>query len=341
MNFGKSTYLISLAATFLLAFASIATFGQTIDATIASVQEKLARGDSQSALTELRDARTKNPDDARLKYWTGKIYYAQGAYRAAIAELSVAAPKLASPESDQTVQMLGLSNYILGQLADAIPYLEIVAARQPDNGEVLYALGVCFVQTRQPVKSRETFAKLFGVDAKTAPAFLLNARMHVRQQFEETAEVELKKALELDPKLPEVRFALGELAVYRAEIDRGVDLFKQEIALNPANAMAFYRLGEAYSRQLKWDDALPALQRSIWLNPFFSGPYIVLGKVYLKKKDLASAESLLRRATSIDPSNFGAHHLLAQALQQLGKLDEAKAEFALAERLRTSNDKEP
>ena len=201
--------------------------------------------------------------------------------------------------------------------------------------------GVSYIQTRQPAKSREVFAKLFKVQTNSAAAFMLNAKMHVRQQFEETAEIELKKALEIDPKLPEVRFILGELAIYRAEIDKGIEYLKQEIGLNPSNAMAYYRLGEGLSRQLKWDEAIPPLQKSIWLNPFFSGPYIVLGKVYLKKQDLGNAENLLRRSTAIDPNNFGAHYLLAQVLQQSGKSEEAKSEFALAEKLRGNGEKEP
>ncbi|MDQ3061294.1 MAG: tetratricopeptide repeat protein, partial [Acidobacteriota bacterium] len=204
-----------------------------------------------------------------------------------------------------------------------------------------YALGVSYIQVRQPAKSRDVFAKLFRVPTNSAAAYLLNAQMLVRQQFEETAEIELNKALELDPKLPQVRFILGELAIYRAEIDKGIEFLKQEITLNPASGMAYYRLGEALSRQLKWDEAIPPLQKSIWLNPFFSGPYIVLGKVYLKKQDLGNAENMLRRSTAIDPKNFGAHYLLAQVLQQAGKTDEAKTEFALAEKLRGNGEKEP
>jgi len=48
---------------------------------------------------------------------------------------------------------------------------------------------------------------------------------------------------------------------------------------------------------------------------------------------------MLRRALAMDASNYSGHHLLAQVLQQLNRLDDAKKEFDLAERLRTSTDK--
>jgi len=317
--------------------------GNTIEQTIIIAQNLLKKGDAAGAISILQAASQSNPQNEIIKYWLGKAFYSQGNYQKAIENLNLAVDKFPknTAEQIQSVQMLGLAHYISGQLAEAIPYFEKITQWQPENSEVAYALGVSYIQTRQPAKSRDVFAKLFKVPTNSAAAYLLNAQMLVRQQFEETAEIELNKALELDPKLPHVRFILGELAIYRAEIDKGIEYLKQEITLNPASGMAYYRLGEALSRQLKWDEAIPPLQKSIWLNPFFSGPYIVLGKVYLKKQDLGNAENMLRRSTAIDPKNFGAHYLLAQVLQQAGKTDEAKTEFAMAEKLRGNGEKEP
>ena len=235
------------------------------------------------------------------------------------------------------VQILGLSHYMLGHSKEAVPYLEQLNRWTPDGVEIAYALGVCYVQTREADKARATFARMFKVEPGSPSAYLINAQMMTRQQMEELAEKELRKGLELDPRLPQANFLLGELAIYHAQIDRGVELLQKEIAVNPAFGMAYYMLGEAYTRQLKWDEAIPPLQKSIWLNPYFSGPYIVLGKVYLKKSDLANAETMLRRALQMDPNNYSGHHLLAQVLQQANRADEAKKEFQLAEQLRAGS----
>jgi Flp pilus assembly protein TadD len=108
---------------------------------------------------------------------------------------------------------------------------------------------------------------------------------------------------------------------------------RQELAINPAHAMALYRIGEIYSLQQQWDSAIASLQQSIWINPYYSGPYILLGKAYAKTNRPAAAEDMLRRATQMDPNNKSAHYLLAQILQQAGRVDEAKKEFAIAEKL--------
>jgi tetratricopeptide (TPR) repeat protein len=298
----------------------------------------LKEGKNEAALALLNPAVAARPGDLTLRFLTGQAHYQKNDYATAISVLSPLAKPVTPepPHYRQTVQMLAMSHYLLGHLAESIPYLEQVARWFKDNTQLSYALGVCYIQTRQPDKSRALFAGLYQLDPKSAAAYLMNARMLLRQQFEETAETELAQALKLDSKIPQAHFLLGEIAVYRADLERGVSLFQQEIAVNPAFDQPYYRLGETYTRQLKWDEAISPLQKAIWLNPYFSGPYIVLGKVYLKKADLGNAENMLRRAVQMDPNNSSAHHLLAQTLQQAGRAEEAKQEFAIAEKLRSA-----
>ena len=97
--------------------------------------------------------------------------------------------------------------------------------------------------------------------------------------------------------------------------------------------MAWNQLGDVLVREAKWDQAIAMLQRSLWINPFYSAPYILLGRAYMKQGQPATAEGMLRRAIQYDPNNRAAHYLLAQLLQQTGRHEEAKAEFAIAEKL--------
>ncbi len=310
---------------------------------VTRAQSLLGAGQFDSAIEMLNVALRFKPNDSEVKHLLGLAYYRKNDYQRAIEHLSIAVRQ--QPEGSrryrEQVQILGLSHYMLGHVREAVPYLEQLSRWSPNSTEINFALGISYIQTRNPDKSRETFARMFNIPAASASAYLINAQMMVRQRFEELAEKELEQALALDPRLPQANFLLGEMAIYHADVDRGIALLQKEIVLNPAFGMAYYRLGEAYTRQLKWDEAIAPLQKSIWLNPFFSGPYIVLGKVYLKKNDLANAESMLRRAAQMDPNNFSGHHLLAQVLQQANRLDEAKREFELAEKLRSSADKEP
>jgi tetratricopeptide (TPR) repeat protein len=349
---GMSRFSFRLLSLFIaLALSVFAVEGQkprpaperkAPDSLAAQAESLLSAGKPDAAIEVLSVAARSKLVDPQVNYLLGQAYYQKGDYTHAAEFLSMAL-KLVPADSEQYrrgVNMLALSHYLLGHLKEAIPYLEQVAWSAPDNVQIAYALGISYMQMRDLDKSRREFARLFKVQSSSAAAYLINAQMMVRQQFEELAEQELKKALELNPQLPQANFLLGEMAIFHADIERGIALLQREIEINPSFAMAYYWLGEAYTRQLKWDEAIGPLQKSVWLNPYFSGPYIVLGKVYLKKGDMATSESMLRRAIQMDPNNFSAHNLLAQVLQRANRSDEAKREFELAEKLRTSGDKD-
>lgn len=276
----------------LLAFAVAGQTGQpptsapgSSSSLVAQAQALLSAGKTDAAIEALRSLPTSPSTDTTVNHLLGLAYYQKGDYARAIEHLSVAVKQRSedSAQYRQGVQMLGLSQYLLGHLREAIPYLEQVGNWSPNNVEIAYVLGLIYIQTQNPNKAREAFARMFSVQANSAPAYLINGQMMIRQRFEEFAEKDLLRALELDPKLPQANFSLGELAIFHANIERGIELLQKEIAINPAFGMAYYRLGEAYTRQLKWDEAIAPLQKSIWLNPYFSGPYLVLGKVHLKK----------------------------------------------------------
>ena len=91
----------------------------------------------------------------------------------------------------------------------------------------------------------------------------------MRQRFEDWPNRNCQKALALNPKLPQINFLLAEIAIYQAQIDRGIALLQREIEINPTFAMAFYWLGEAYTRKLSWDEAVGPSAKIDLAQPVF------------------------------------------------------------------------
>lgn len=276
-----------------------------------------------------------DPSDPKVPYLRGVAYYHADDHAKAIAELGPVASRLApgTVERREAVQVLGLSLYLSGRLADALPYLEETREWAKDNLELAYVLGNVYAQTRRPDQARASFARLFGVAPDTAAAHLVTAQMMVRLEQEDLADEELRQAIAKDPRIPQAHYLLGQAAIFRGRFAEARSLLEKELAQNPAHAMALYRLGDAYTREARWDEAIAALQKSIWLQPHFSGPYILLGRSYLKKGQPATAEGMLRRAIQYDPNNKAAHYLLGQLLLQTGRDDEARRELEIAEKL--------
>jgi len=244
-----------------------------------------------------------------------------------------------SIERREAEQVLGLAAVVAGRYADAVPRLEATRRWAPDNLELAYALAQAYIQTRQPDAARRTLASIYKLDADSAGAHVVAAQVMSRLEMDTEAEAQLTRALEKDPRLPSANLLLGQIALFRGRIADAIALTARELAINPASAMALSQLGDAYVRDARWDDAIASLQKSIWLNPYYSAPYILLGRAYVKKGQSAVAEGMFRRAIEFDPNNRTAHYLLAQLLQQTGRDEDAKREFAIAEKLRSPRDR--
>jgi tetratricopeptide (TPR) repeat protein len=254
-------------------------------------------------------------------------------------ERAVTTEKPGTPEYRETAVLLGQSYYLSARLPEATVWLQKAVNDGVRINEVFYMLGNCYIQQREPAKSRAAFAAMFSVPFDSAAAHLLTAQFMIRQEFEEFAQKELASAIELDPKIPQAHYLLGMMAIFRNELDKGIEEMRQEISINPDFAMAHYKLGDAYTRREDWDAAIPPLQRAVWLNPDYSGPYILLGKAYFKKKDLGSAEGMLRRAIQMDPANYQAHYMLGQVLIGAGKPEEGRKMLEESQKLREPGSK--
>jgi tetratricopeptide (TPR) repeat protein len=298
----------------------------------------MSSGKNQAAIDLLKDALAKDPEARGLEAALGQAYYSERQYEAASQHLEIAVKQ--NPQDGESVQLLGISYYLLGHMQQAVPLLEKVQSWLPHPDVTgSYILGVSFLQLGNLDKARAAFAKMFSVPPDSAGAYVALAKMMLQHQFEEKAVAELQKAIQLDPRQPQAHFMLGEIYLFKSQVPEAVQEFAQELKINPIAWDAYWRLGDAYSRVEKWDQAESALKQSVWLNPDFSGAYILLGKVELKKGLPDLAAGFLERAIKMDPNNYSAHYLLGSAYKELGRQQEADHEFELTRSLHAEKDR--
>lgn len=310
---------------------------QGVPAEFAEARKLAQQGKVDEAIAELQTVEARDPSTKGLALELGSAYYKKSDYPKAIEYLKKATA--ADPVNEEATQLLGLSYYLGGHPADAVPLLEKVQGwYSRANVDASYILGICYIQTRNYDQARKSFGKMFDVPGDSAAAYLFTARMLLRQEYDPVAEEYAQKAAGLDPKLPLVHFLLGELYLYKSRVPEAIAEFQKELAINPAHAPTYYKLADAYSRVQKFEDAERVLQRSIWLDATSTGPYILMGKILEKKGEFALAVRALQRAATMDPNNPTTHHLLGQAYRDMGKKDEADSELKLAEQLQTAQD---
>jgi adenylate cyclase len=136
-----------------------------------------------------------------------------------------------------------------------------------------------------------------------------------------------RKAVELDPKLPDAHAFLGHVLGRRGEHGAAVAAFDRALALNPN--FTDWRLAENLLYAGEPVRAIEAIKRHMRLDPFYVPLAPVwLGVAHYLMKAYAEAMPPLQECVSRAPGLRTGHLWLAANYAQLGRLNDARAEAA-------------
>ena len=263
-------------------------------------------------------------------YRTGKLVEARDAFAAATKE---------DPSDIESIQMEGLTLYRLGQPAAAIPYLERVRQwTAHSNADANYVLGLCYLNSQQYDKARGAFAAQYGVTADSAQAYLLLGTMLMHANMPELAGQAASKAIQLAPGLPLAHLMLGEVDLFKSNVNGAVSEFEREREIDPGNSTVYDRLGDAYTRLGRYEEAQQSLMKAISLDTSYTGPFLQMGKVLLRRNDPQTALMYLKHAEKMDPGNYMVHTLLSQAYRATGQQDDARREMDIVSKIHSSSE---
>jgi len=313
----------------VVVFFPLAGLAQTEDEPLAAVRTLLQNGQNDAAISRLEEIAVSQPALSGLQHQLGRAYYAKGDYLVAIEHLKLAL-KQDQDDRDAT-QLLGLSYYLTGQPAKAIPFLrQFQSEAEGRTPDAAFVVALCYALTKQHDEAMRVISRLYDLRADSPAAHLIFARTLLLQGLDLVAEREAREALRQSPALPEAHFVLGQAALYRADFAKAIAEFQAELEVNPGYAPAFSRLGEAYFREGKWNDAQSVVRRSISLDARSPGSYILLCKILLHNRESLLALRAAQRAVSMDSRDYTAHYLLSEAYRQTGQSELARREMQIA-----------
>ena len=330
-----SSFAVALLLALNVYGQSPAPLASQPSASLQSAERLLDAGHAEEAIAPLRQLAAMQPSVKGAAhalglacYRTGKLLEARTAFEQAVQENSA---------DIESVQMEGLTLYRLGQPDAAIPYLERVQQWIPHaNADASYVLGLCYLNARRYDDARRAFATQYGVNPVSAGAYLILGNMLQIANLPELAAEAARKAASLDPKLPLAHFLVGEVDLFKSDLNGALAEFEQERALNPGFAPLYDRLGDTYLRSGKFQEAQASLMKALSLDTSRTGPFILMGKVLLRRDDPQAAAMYLQHAEKMDPSNTMTHTLLGQTYRKLGREDDAKRETDLASKIHAS-----
>ncbi len=98
---------------------------------------------------------------------------------------------------------------------------------------------------------------------------------------------------------------------------------KQAIQTDPSYDIAYYNLGKVAQKQRKWDKAIEAFEQAAQRKPDNANYQYDLGEAYLEAKRIDQAEKALKAATAADPKLFKAWWRLGLVYKKLDRPKEA------------------
>ena len=104
---------------------------------------------------------------------------------------------------------------------------------------------------------------------------------------------------------------------------------RQEIQIDPGNALAEFLLGEIAKKSLDWDQATAHFSRAASLDATFGEAFMEWGFSLVSVQEYEKAILPLQTAVRLQPGNPAAHYNLGIALSRTGRKSEAEKEFAI------------
>jgi adenylate cyclase len=188
-------------------------------------------------------------------------------------------------------------------------------------------------------EARRLLEQTLAIDPNYARAYAMLAQNHITAWLTsldgdhlspaclDRAHHLARKAVQLDPNLPEARAVLGFVLVRRREHEAAVAECEKAMALNPN--FTDWRLGNILMLSGDPVRAIEAGERHMRLDPFYApitAAFLALAHYVLRQ--YAQALPLLRECASRGPNFPAVHVLLAATHAQLGNIEQARAEAA-------------
>ncbi len=211
-----------------------------------------------------------------------------------------------------------------GEGKASLAKLRQLVAREPDNPMFRRALAAAL---RRRGRSGEAVEALGGADAGGAITWHERALAQAAAgQLAEAVESD-RRAIALDPLLPEPRNHLGVLLARQGWPGDALESFDAALVIDPNDARAWNNRANALRDLGRATEAATSYRRAAELSPRDPDPLNGLGVLAVQAGNAAEAVGLFRRALEIAPTLAEARLNLAVALAESGRAPEARREL--------------
>ena len=284
----------------------------------------------EDAIAQYRHALKLQPGNTPVELNLALAYYKTG--RTEVAGSTLEKVHQAAPDQLQPTLLLADCWLAMGKDKNVIELLTPLSAQRPDDLAIAYLLGTALVRDNQVERGQVIIDRILR-NGDSAEARLLIGTTKLSARDYPAALIDLAKAVELNPKLPDVYAFYGQALLRTGDSAGATEAFRKELAGNPHDFTSNVQLAVLLKEDDKIDEALACLQRALLVRPADLGARYQLATVHLHQGKVENARHELESIAKEAPSFTEAHVTLATVYYRLKRKEDGDRERAIVQKL--------
>jgi len=260
----------------------------------------------------------------------GLAHYKTGQFTEAAREFSEV--RSVAPDNTQALLLLADCRLRLGENKEVIALLEPVEKGNPEDMAVAYMLGTALVRDQQPERGQVLIERILK-NGDSAEARLLLGTTKMMAGDYAGARTDLQRAVELNPKLPDVYSYYGQALLRTGDTAGGADAFRRELEANPNDFTSNMQLGALLRQDQDNENAMRYLEQALRLRPGDPGVRFQIAGAHLATGKTEQARVELEQLVKKHPQFPEAHVTLATIYYRLKRKEDGDRERAIVQKL--------
>jgi tetratricopeptide (TPR) repeat protein len=229
------------------------------------------------------------------------------------------------PNDVRVLYFLGLIYYQIESYDLSIDYFRTVINLDPNEAGTYINLGNALDKKELFDEAIACYQKALGIDPNLVDAYINLGVVFMKTGKFDDAVAYYQKALQYEPNNAEAYNNLGNALKEKDQLDEAISCYQKAIQIDSYMFNAYYNLGDALYSHKQINDAIQCYQKAIELNPNSAESYNNLGYILQEKGQLDEAIIYHHKALQINSTLAEAYNYLGAALQRKAQLEEAMA----------------
>jgi tetratricopeptide (TPR) repeat protein len=235
------------------------------------------------------------------------------------------------PDYPEALCNLGLALQGLGKKSEAVDQFKRALELRPQFATAHNNLGIVLRDLGRQDEALEHFRRAVELEPNFAPARTNLGQMLLDHGLAEEALPHCEEAVRLQPDMAALHHNLGNALRAVEKYVEARSSYLEALRLEPDLAPAHAHLGLTMLREGQPNDALPWVKKAVELEPSNAGFQEILAEVYMEREEPGEAIEHFEQALELSVEERpGVHLSLGWALQEEGRLDEARSQFETA-----------